>query len=614
MKLLKIAAKELKLIKTQKISMLLILFFPIITILAIGVAFGNVNIFTGTGFSEMDVAVYIPNNNDNNSTIFGGEIEGLLTELDSYKAIRLVRYSSEEQVKQSIEKRKTKIGIIIKEPKNSYSGIDTIILFDNSSLLETQVTLFVTQTILSEVSHKKATETLKGILSNLESIKSTVKEEIKTIDSFIDKLNSSYFTLNNLENQLNQIDLTSMQNQLNEFDSYYIQAKNDISDTRNEIYSAQSKLSGYRTKIQNTRNNLVYYRDELTSLRNQITSIRNSSPEEIASQLIPIENQLTDVINELNTSINELDQALIDLDETNNKLNQTLNKLNEVDIQLNSANSSIQSFKYTVNSMQNTLNQIKLMLTEAKKSRESVLNDLTETKQQMQLLSSKLDNLSSLSPETVVRPLTITKEPLYESTEVSVLTPIAIAIVLLLTCLLLTSISVILEKNQGAELRAKLSPTLRITWISGKILGQMIFALIEAIIILVVAFVGFGVVPLGNLIELFFVLILISFSFISMGIFLTNFTKTQSTAILSSLLIIVPLIFLSGMILPTSFMPPFIKVISEILPLTIATELITAILVRGTPLFFLLPQVLLLVVPAVLMIVFSLIYPKMKEK
>jgi ABC-2 type transport system permease protein len=323
---------------------------------------------------------------------------------------------------------------------------------------------------------------------------------------------------------------------------------------------------------------------------------------------------LNSLINELNYTINELDQAITDIDNTNYKLDQTLNKLNDVDSRLDSANSSIQSFKYTVNSMEQTLNEIRAMISEAKSSRESIMEDLQETKTQMQKLSDKLENLSSLSPDSLVRPIKITKEPLFASTEVSVITPMAIAIVLLLTSLLLTSISVILEKNQGVELRKKLSPTMNITWIAGKTLGQMVFALFEALIILAVAFIGFGVVIYGNALELFAVLLVISFSFISIGLFLTNFTKTQSTAILSSLLISVPLIFLSGMILPTSFMPSFVRSFSEVLPLTVATELITSILVRGSSLAFLLPQLLLLLVPAILMIAFTLIYPRIKER
>jgi ABC-2 type transport system permease protein len=604
-KLLKIAFKELKLIKTQKISMILIFFFPIITILAIGTAFGNVNLFTGTGFSTVPIGIYI-NSSDSTAT-------DLIAELNSYQAVKLTRFSSPEQVIESMEKRKTKIGIIIREAPSTESGIDLELVFDNSALLETQVTLFVTETILNEISYRKSTEMISEILENLDTIKQTVKEEIITIDGFITKLNDSYYSLNRLETQLNQIDLSTMKNQLNTFDSYYVESKNDIADTRTEIYNAQTQLYNYKNKIENTRNKIIIYRDQLISLRNQVQSIRLSSPPEIANQLISVEQQLNTTINELNNTVNELDQALIDIDNTKYKLDQTLIKLNEVDSRLDSANSSVQSFKYTINSMENTLNEIKLMVTEAKASRESILQDLQETKNQMQELSGKLDSISSLSADSIVRPIRIQKEPLFASTEVSVITPMAIAIVLLLTSLLLTSISSILEKSQGIELRAKLSPTMRFTWITGKIIGQMIFALFEALIILVVAFIGFGVIVYGSALDLFLVLLVISFSFISIGLFLTNFTKTQSTAVLSSLLVSVPLIFLSGMILPTSFMPSFVKSFSELLPLTIATELVTSILVRGSPITFLVPQILLLLVPAFLMVGFTLIYPRIRE-
>ncbi len=614
MKLIKIALKELKLIKTQKISLLLIFFFPIITILAIGSAFGNVNVFTGTGFTQVPVGIYVPSDYE--------ESEELIQELELYSdSINLIRYQTEEEVIESINKRKAKIGLIVEKPQEFESTVNIRVVFDNSALLETQVTLFITETILNEVSYEKSNELLKGILENLDTIKQTVKTEITTIDGFIAKLDASDSSLRSLENQLNQIDLSTMKYQLETFDTYYYQSLNDVSETRNEIYKAQGQLSSYRSKIQNTKNKLTGYRDDLVFLRNQITNIRVVSPEPAASQLLNIENQLNNTINEINSTIYDLDHALVDIDNANATLNQTLNKLNDVETRLHSANTSIQSFKYTVTSMQDTLNQIKLMLSEAKSSRESIRADLVETKNQMQELSRKLETLSSLSTESIIKPLRIEKEPRYESTEVAVITPMAISIVLLLTSLLLTSISTILEKNQGAALRAKLSPTMHLTWISGKILGQLVFAIIEAALVLIVALIGFGVMPAGETLAdllnayagLFAVLLIIGFSFISIGLFLTNFTKTQSTAILSSLLISIPLIFLSGMILPTSFMPSFIRAFSEILPLTVATELITSILVRGSSLQFLLPQILLLVVPALIMIAVTLIYPKIKE-
>ena len=621
MKLFTIALKELKLIKTQKISLMLIFFFPIITILAIGIAFGNVNIFTGTGtgFSEVEIGILVPENNDQSQELISslrqyerkaGEEKGL---------IKLIQFGSEAALEEAMNKRDIKIGIIVGKINKTDESVDLELIYDNSTLLETQVTLFVTETILNEVSYRKATQILKEMIYNIETIKTTVSQEINTIQNFINQLESTKNTLDNLEYKVNAIDLTSIKSQLNEFDSYYVDAKNTISNTRNEIYQAQSNLSNYKTKIQNERNKLVSYRDQLQSLKTQLTSIRNNAnslgvPAYLINQIISAENQIDSLIYEMSQTINELDQAVIDIDTTQTKLSQTLNDLTKVGSQLDSANKSVQSFKTTINSMESTLNEIKSMVSETKASRESILSDLKKTKNQMQELSAKLDNLSSVSPDAIVRPLKITKEPLYASTEVSVITPMAIAIVLLLTALLLTSISTILERNQGAELRAKLSPTMNLTWILGKILGQIVFALFETALILIVAFIGFGVVPLGNLFELFLVLVLISFIFICIGLFITNFTRTQSTAILSSLLISVPLIFLSGMILPTSFMPSFVRAFSEVLPLTVAMSLITGILVRGTPLIYLLPEVLLLLVPALAIIAFTLIWPKIREK
>jgi ABC-2 type transport system permease protein len=174
-----------------------------------------------------------------------------------------------------------------------------------------------------------------------------------------------------------------------------------------------------------------------------------------------------------------------------------------------------------------------------------------------------------------------------------------VAIVLILTCMLLSSITVIIERVQNVTLRLNMSVTWRSMFIAGKVLGQLAIAILEAGIIFAVAFfkfelpfsilgvntVGFGLILPAAPVDLFLAVILISISFISMGLLVASFAKSQSTAVLATLLLIVPMLFLSGIILPIEAMGGIMQFISSNLPLTVANNLLTGIIVKGISIF-----------------------------
>jgi len=166
--------------------------------------------------------------------------------------------------------------------------------------------------------------------------------------------------------------------------------------------------------------------------------------------------------------------------------------------------------------------------------------------------------------------------------------------VLVLTCLLLSSIIVIIERNQNVSLRLALSPTNKFTLFSGKVIGQLIIALIEAAIIFLVAYFAFNLQILNSWGELLLATLLIAAAFIGIGLLISALTKNQSTAILSSLLIIVPMLFLSGIILPVEFMEPFMQVISGLMPLTVANNLLVGIIIKGSLLVEMVKEVAIL--------------------
>ncbi|MBU1120935.1 ABC transporter permease [Candidatus Micrarchaeota archaeon] len=606
MSLLKIALNEINLIKTQKISLVLVLLYPMLVVFSIGIAYSDIDIFAGTGFERVDVIYFIPEK----SAKF--DPQELIDKMSGFGEVVLHKAYSEEEVKQGIRKGTARVGLIVREPVTTTSRIEMDMYYDNSRVFASEALSFYVSSVVRYVALTKSVAILQDIMTDLESIQSKLETEMNKIDSFISKLESSGYKLEELRYKINSINLSQMQSELDTFDYYYYESKQEITNTKNDIYEAQAKLNNYRFKVENSRNELIYYKNEMASIRDQLTNLRISSPEPLYSQILSIEKQLNQKINDVQDIINELDQVLYDIDSTNAKLQEMDSKLSIAGQRLDQAKYSVENFRQTIFYLDSTITEVRTLLDEAVIQRQQILTDFKATRASMTNLVGTLKELSFYSPEYIANPIKIYSYRMYNVSNLGVITPMSISIVLLLTCMLLASVSILLERNQGVTLRAKLSPTPPFIWFGGKILGQLIFALTEAIIILVIALTIFRVTVAGSFLELFLVFIIASFSFISIGIFITNFTKTQSTAILASLLVMVPLLFLSGIVFPIDFMPSFMQGICNLLPLTVTNELITGVMVRGTSIFLLIPLIALLLIPSIILLIFSMFYQQRK--
>jgi ABC-2 type transport system permease protein len=77
---------------------------------------------------------------------------------------------------------------------------------------------------------------------------------------------------------------------------------------------------------------------------------------------------------------------------------------------------------------------------------------------------------------------------------------------------------------------------------------------------------------------------MVTITSVSMGIFVSTFAKNEFQVVQFIPLLLVPQIFLSGVILPTSQLPGYFQGISSVLPLTYANRALRDIMLRGASL------------------------------
>jgi ABC-2 type transport system permease protein len=160
--------------------------------------------------------------------------------------------------------------------------------------------------------------------------------------------------------------------------------------------------------------------------------------------------------------------------------------------------------------------------------------------------------------------------------------PGVMGLVLILICAMMTSISIVREKEIGTMEVLLVSPVKPLYIILAKITPYFVLSIVNLSTILLLSVFVLGVPIAGSL------FLLISFSLIfilvglSLGILVSSMVKTQVAAMLISVVVMMmPTMLLSGMIFPIESMPKILQIISVIPPNRWYVEGVIKIMIQG---------------------------------
>ncbi|NTU96946.1 MAG: ABC transporter permease [Chlorobiaceae bacterium] len=175
--------------------------------------------------------------------------------------------------------------------------------------------------------------------------------------------------------------------------------------------------------------------------------------------------------------------------------------------------------------------------------------------------------------------------------------PGLMALILMLVSALMTSISIAREKENGTMEILLVSSLRPFQIIIGKVVPYMLLAFINALTVLALAFVVFGVPCRGSLTLLILESLLFIITALSLGILISTITSSQQAAMMISLGgLLLPTILLSGFIFPISSMPLPLQVISNVIPARWYLVIVRAIMLKGADFSSLWQETLVLLV------------------
>lgn len=582
MRIIDIALKEISLIKSQTLAMLILLLYPLTIVFAITLALGGSAIYGSAlgsaGIDNISVAAYVPEA----SAYF--DYDSFLQELNESERLNVFSYGSAEEVKKAVAYGAANVGLVVKDPNSPSGALNVEIYYDNVSPFISTSLLYFSESKIKQMSSDAALKKLGLVWQNLDGMQKSLYSEREKVKSFITLLGQSRSKLARLERDINSINLSEVKSSLDEFGGKYENYNSDIDNAGSEIGDAQLKLSDYESELGKTRYDLQDYKIKLTSIRDSVRNAKENSVEPLRSALQGIEDRINEEITKIDGSIATVDSAESDISDAKARLSDAKFKLAQAKSDLGSANSALGTFSAKLNSAEEILGESKAFIAETKNLEEDAIADLQKNGEFLTGLINSISEFREMAPEQLVQPITISEVKLFDVKNLHVMIVISIIIVLLLTSILLTGVSTVLEREQGIAFRVGMSATGKTTWIIGKILGQMFFVLLISLVILAISMLFVGIPIKGNALDIAIALIIIPFSFVCLSLLIARFANNFSTIVLASLLIIIPMLLISGIMFPIEFMPRSVAFFSGLLPLTVAKDLLLGVMLRGIPL------------------------------
>ncbi len=168
--------------------------------------------------------------------------------------------------------------------------------------------------------------------------------------------------------------------------------------------------------------------------------------------------------------------------------------------------------------------------------------------------------------------------------------PAIVAFVIMLISLLLTSIAVIREREQGTMEQLIVSPLKAGELIMGKTIPYIIISLVQMVAVTTLAKYWFDIPIAGSILLMLFAAGLFLLSTLGVGLFISTVSSTQQQAMMTTFFFILPFFMLSGFVFPIANMPLVVQWLTFLNPFRYFLVILRGIFLKGVGLDILWPQ------------------------
>jgi ABC-2 type transport system permease protein len=173
--------------------------------------------------------------------------------------------------------------------------------------------------------------------------------------------------------------------------------------------------------------------------------------------------------------------------------------------------------------------------------------------------------------------------------------PAVLAMVLMVMTGILSAMGVVREKEIGTMEQIIVTPLKAWQLLVGKLFPFAVIGLIQVLLISAVAVLGFGVPIRGSFLLLLALTQLFVLNTLGLGLLVSTLVQTQQQAMMTAAFtMMLPMIYLSGLIFPIENMPPLIQLFTYAVPLRYYAIIVRGVFLKGSGMAVLWPEALTL--------------------
>lgn len=158
--------------------------------------------------------------------------------------------------------------------------------------------------------------------------------------------------------------------------------------------------------------------------------------------------------------------------------------------------------------------------------------------------------------------------------------PSLIALITTIGVLIVTSLSVAREREQGTLDQLLVSPLSTWQIFVGKAVPALMVATLQASIVLAIGVLGYRIPFAGSLPLFYFTMLLYGLSLVGFGLLISSLCSTQQQAFIGVFVFMMPAILLSGYVSPVENMPQWLQMVTWINPVRHFTDIIKEIYLK----------------------------------
>ncbi len=588
MKGVSVIKKDLKVYVRHRKTLMLIFIAPILIMILIGSVF--------SGASEQGLK-------DVRLGVGGGSEQGkqIIEELKNSNMFIIIteNTTSPSVIEDGVRKGKYSAGIFI--PQNETQSLKLFI--DNSKVQIAPVIVTVFLTTTEKISYELTMGFVTRLWKNLQEMESELdplKEGVYRVNENITELNRNTQIVLASMDEINATGMNEsigvMKNTLGSMTGDLAHSAQEINVTRQEIKELDKNISSISSDSTELRDDLKFVVDNIDATETAMQSLQTElqgtynitcSIDPSTSQCVSIAltiRQLRDTRALMSERTARIRSLYYNLENVSQKSAQLHEKLRGTDIRLQNMQVSMNNYMNEISNIRGNITNIETAVIALR----DVKTQSTGVSLQMEKLSADMANGSTSlvsdidrtknvltdviakSPSFIAAPIKLERDSVFKNrSNLDFLMPGIISIVLMFISFLLASITIVQERSKKTLIRTLTTPISLGEFLFAKTAALILISMLQGIILIIVAYVFYGIViPVDQLGQLFLVVLVYAAAFIGIGMALATFAESENTAMLLTLLLSIPMLFLSGVFFPFETMPELMTQLGNALPIT----------------------------------------------